>query len=208
MKLRLARLVPVTEVEGPGRRACLWVQGCSIRCPGCFNPHLWGVAGGRLATVDELTDQVLEVDGIEGITLLGGEPFDQAAPLAELGRRVRGHGLSVMTFTGFRLEQLLDGGRGDHLELLAATDLLVDGPFVKDLPDRRRPWVGSTNQRFHFLTSRYRHLEPELAAIPDRLELRLGRDGSVWINGMASTATLAGLRRDLGLRPATGRPAG
>ncbi|HET8646986.1 MAG TPA: 4Fe-4S cluster-binding domain-containing protein, partial [Vicinamibacteria bacterium] len=82
--VRVAARVPVTEVEGPGARFALWVQGCSIRCPGCCNPHLFP-ARGEVVSVDALVAEVKAVRGrIEGLTLLGGEPFDQPAPLAVL----------------------------------------------------------------------------------------------------------------------------
>jgi len=194
------RFLPVTEVEGPGRRACLWVQGCSIRCPGCFNPHMWHPDGGRMVAVEELLDQIPCAPAIEGVTFLGGEPFDQAPALAELGRNVQFRGLSIMTFTGYEYETLRASDCPGYQDLLEVTDLLIDGPYVREWPDHRRPWVGSTNQRFHFLTSRYRDLEPHLSAIRDRLEIRLGPDGSVWINGMADVAALTALRRDLNLR--------
>jgi anaerobic ribonucleoside-triphosphate reductase activating protein len=195
--IRLHRLVPVSAAEGPGRRAALWVQGCSIRCVGCFNPHTWNADGGELVSVDELATVIERTSGIEGVTFLGGEPFDQARPLAELGARCRDSGLSVMTFSGHTLERLQGDDIPGARELLAVTDLLVDGPFDAARPDRLRPWVGSTNQRFVFLTDRYRHLEQQLHAIPDRLEVRLHRDGTIWVNGMASASTLQALRADL-----------
>src|SRR3954453_9682468 len=143
----VARIVAGTHAEGPGERTAVWVQGCSVHCPGCFNPHLWAFRGGQGMTATQLTAHVLN-SGSSGLTLLGGEPFDQAGPLAEVARGVRASGRTVMTFTGYSLEQLtaaVDGGRGDVAALLGQTDLLVDGPYLKDRPDTARPWVGSTN---------------------------------------------------------------
>lgn len=200
MELRLHRFLTRTWVEGPGVRACVWVQGCSIRCPGCFNPGTWAATGGRVIEVDHLVEEVAATTGIEGVTFLGGEPFDQAPALAALARGVRDVGLSVMTFSGYDYEVLQRDERPGWKELLAATDLLVDGPFVNSLPDRGRPWVGSTNQRFRFLSHRYFHLADELGSLPDRLEVRLRPDGTVFINGMASRAALDGLTAALGCR--------
>jgi hypothetical protein len=73
---------------------------------------------------------------------------------------------------------------------IGVTDLLLDGPYVRDLTDTSRPWLGSSNQRYHFLTPRYRHLEVELGDIPNRLEIRLQPDGKVFINGMAYSQML------------------
>jgi anaerobic ribonucleoside-triphosphate reductase activating protein len=194
--VRVLRFLPVTEAEGPGRRAALWVQGCSIRCPGCFNPHSWAFDAGEPLRWRELAEavRVAAADhAIEGLTLLGGEPFDQAGPLASLAEAVRAGGLSVMTFTGYVLEDLRAADRTDWDRLLTATDLLVDGPYIAQRPERHRPWIGSDNQRFWFLTDRYAHLSDELHAIPNRLEIRIARSGEVVVNGFATVATLENL---------------
>ncbi len=191
--LRLHRFLPSTRAEGPGDRACLWVQGCPIRCPGCFNPGTWPEDGGQEVTVDEIEARILASPGIEGVTFLGGEPFEQAEELADLGQRVRREGLSVMTFTGYVLEDILKSRRPGWSELLDATDLLLDGPYVRELTDTSRPWVGSSNQRYHFLSPRYQHLEADLGSFPNRLEVRLQPDGQVFVNGLASSETLAEL---------------
>jgi len=193
--LRLHRFVSRTRAEGPGVRACLWVQGCAIRCVGCFNAHMWPADGGEEVDVDVLGGTVLGTPGIEGVTFLGGEPFEQAGALARLARLVREEGLSVMTFTGHRYEDLASCGDPDCAELLAATDLLVDGPYDRRRPDTRRPWTGSTNQRFWFLTDRYASLAPELGDLPNRVEVRLRPDGAVFVNGMARRDQLAAMRR-------------
>ena len=157
--LRVAAIVPETEAEGPGRRFALWVQGCTIRCPGCCNPHFFERGGGREVEERQLVDQLAPLVGrVEGITLLGGEPFEQAEALSRVASGAQALGLSVMTFTGSTMEELRDrGGSGEPgvAALLAATDLLVDGRYQVGLPEGERRWAGSTNQRFHFLTSRY-----------------------------------------------------
>lgn len=199
MQLRIHRFLPKTSVEGPGTRACLWVQGCSIRCPGCFNPGTWGASGGEVVEVGNLLERIVTTSGIEGVTFLGGEPFDQAPALAALAQSAQDADLSVMTFTGYEFEVLRREQRPGWNELLVATDLLVDGPFVRFLPDRHRPWVGSTNQQFRFLSPLYRHLADELGSIPDRLEVRLRPDGTVLMNGMASPGVLDDLTAAVGV---------
>ena len=174
--------------------------------PGLFDP-LPGLlqppqlAGGRRRPVPwpVLADRVLAAAGahdIEGLTLLGGEPFDQAGPLAALAEAVRAGGLSVMTFTGHVLEDLRAANHQDWDRLLAATDLLVDGPYLAQRPERRRPWIGSDNQRFWFLTDRYADLAGDLEAVPNRLEIRIAVDGDVAVNGFASVAALEELLAD------------
>nr|WP_280513527.1 4Fe-4S single cluster domain-containing protein [Intrasporangium calvum] len=193
--LRLGAVVPRTRAEGPGERFAVWVQGCSVRCSGCFNPHLWGPSLGQEVRVADLVADAVSA-GVEGVTLLGGEPFDQAPGAAEFATGVREAGLSVMTFTGFVREYLEGPKSPDGADrLLAATDLLVDGPYLADRRDPHRPWVGSTNQRFHFITDRYRDLR--LDVLPDRLEVRVGKDGEIAINGWAGVDQLDALLADV-----------
>lgn len=183
--IRVASIVSETDAEGPGRRFAIWVQGCTIRCDGCFNPHMWGATGGRDVSIDRLLQQIESTD-VEGVTFLGGEPFEQAEPLARLAGQVQRLGLSVMVFTGFEFENLtgLVAPVGAD-RLIAGTDLLVSGPYLAAKRDRVRPWVGSTNQQFHFLTPRYDSLRGQLATLPDRLEVRVAVDGVVSVNGWA-----------------------
>lgn len=203
--VRVAATVTATQAEGPGRRFALWVQGCAIRCDGCFNPHMWSSTGGRSASVDELLGEITSAD-VEGVTFLGGEPFEQARPLSLLARAVQQTGLSVMTFTGREYRHLTDANAPlGAAELVAATDLLVSGPYMASKPDLIRPWVGSTNQEFHFLTGRYRHLRDVLAALPDRVEVRVATDGRVSVNGWAGVAQLDDLLADLGTSIGRGR---
>ncbi|WP_407939636.1 4Fe-4S single cluster domain-containing protein [Nocardioides anomalus] len=200
--VRIASVVTETDAEGPGRRFAVWTQGCTIRCDGCFNPQMWTGNGGQMVAVDILVEQIRAAD-VEGLTILGGEPFEQALPLSGLASAVQRLGLSVMTFTGHDYEHL----KGPNAPLgayglLAHTDLLVDGRYVATQPDLVRPWVGSTNQRFRFLSSRYEHLADTLDDIPDRVEVRVGSDGEVSVNGWASVAQLdellAGISAPLG----------
>ncbi len=174
--LNVAARVRSTEAEGPGRRYALWVQGCPLRCPGCCNPHMLAFETVSLMSVDRIAREVLETPGIEGVTFLGGEPFSQALALARLARRCRAEGLSVMVFSGYSLERLRHGAHPGWTELLDATDLLVDGPYLRERHTTTRRWIGSDNQRVHFLTRRYAELEGGAEGWdsgPNTLELRL-----------------------------------
>ncbi len=184
--IRVAAVVPVTEAEGPGARFAVWVQGCALRCPGCCNPHMFDPAGGEAVEVAGLLDRLDRVRGqVEGVTLLGGEPFEQAAALEPFARGARERGLSVMAFTGHLVEQLRVDRPPGSRDLLAHVDLLVDGPYRADLPERTRRWSGSANQRFHFLSHRY---EPGTEMIAEgeierTIELRIGPDGTMERSG-------------------------
>ncbi|MQA25923.1 MAG: 4Fe-4S cluster-binding domain-containing protein [Micromonosporaceae bacterium] len=188
----VARFLARTRAEGPGERTAIWVQGCAIRCLGCFNPHLWTFRGGERIGVEDLAARVVAAD-TEGVTFLGGEPFDQAAPLAEAARWVRRAGRSVMTFTGYtraQLHQAADAGDQAVAALLEHTDLLAAGPFLADQLDTARPWVGSTNQELVLLNDRFPHLLDGLDRTPDRIEVSVAVSGQVAVNGWADPDAL------------------
>ena len=188
--LRVAQIVPVTEAEGPGRRFALWFQGCPLRCPGCCNPEMLPFEGGQTRTVADVFAEicVAEHADIEGLTLLGGEPFAHAEPAAELARRVRARGLSVMTFTGYTLAELQARDDPHVAALLAETDLLVDGPYLRDQPETQRRWIGSANQQIHFLTDRCDPNDPRWR-LPNTLEIRLA-NGELSVNGFPARQAL------------------
>ncbi len=190
--LRVAQIIASTEAEGPGARFALWVQGCSLRCPGCCNPEMFAERGGTLRSVESLIEELEAVPNLEGVSILGGEPFEQAAPLAEFAQAVRRRGLTVMVYSGCTLAELKARG-ADAQALLATTDLLVDGRYEQQAPEHRRRWVGSTNQQMHFLSSAYRPDDPRFTQ-PNTMEIRL-RDGEVTVNGWPVTSNGVTFRR-------------
>src|SRR6478609_4460662 len=181
--LQVAQIVPSTEAEGPGRRFALWFQGCPLRCPGCCNPEFIPFVGGEAMPLAEVLAELDEArgQGIEGITLLGGEPLAHANGSAALARAARDRGLTVMVFSGYTIEEARAKGDPDVDAVLAHTDILVDGPYVRERPDTTRRWIGSTNQRIHFLSDRYRADDPCWRE-PNTLEIRV-RGGEVSVNG-------------------------
>jgi anaerobic ribonucleoside-triphosphate reductase activating protein len=189
--LPVAQIVAATEAEGPGRRFALWVQGCPLRCPGCCNPEMLRFEGGQLTDPVELAERIIRTSGIEGVSFLGGEPFAHAAALSVVAQRVRQAGLSVMIYSGYPLSDLR--AREDAAALLAECDLLVDGPYLRDQPERRRRWIGSTNQKIWFLTDRYRSDDPRFLE-PNTVEIRLTREELV-VNGWPALARALAPRR-------------
>jgi anaerobic ribonucleoside-triphosphate reductase activating protein len=190
MLIRLNNFVPDSEVDGPGRRASIFVQGCSIRCEGCATPWMWDENAGDSIDADVLVNRILNIPGIEGVSFLGGEPFDQSEALSFVAKSIREKGLSVVTFTGKTIEDIQASEIRTEIDLLKNTDMLIDGPFIKSLADDSRPWVGSANQRYLFLSSRYKPLEPLLSGIKNKLEIRLYPDGRVFANGLMLTENL------------------
>jgi anaerobic ribonucleoside-triphosphate reductase activating protein len=180
VQMQIAQIVPCTEAEGPGRRFGIWFQGCPLRCPGCCNPEFLPFDGGESRRLDDVLAE-LDVAGVEGITLLGGEPLAHATGAAALAVAARERSLSVMVFTGYTIEVARGMNAPNVDRLLANTDILVDGPYVRELPDTTRRWIGSTNQRIHFLTDRYRADDPCWRE-RNTLEIRV-RGTEVSVNG-------------------------
>jgi len=187
MKIRLHAFEPASRANGPGLRAVVWFQGCTQGCPGCFNPGTHDAGLGYQSDVESLVRQILTVPGIEGVSLSGGEPFQQPGALAELVRRLRETPLSTLVFSGYPIETARARPKGQ--EILANIDVLVAGPYVQD---RRMGagLLGSDNQRLHLLTSRYQ--SADFAGLPAS-EVILHRDGSVTVTGFRR---LAGLHSD------------
>lgn len=145
--MRIANVVSDSIVDGPGLRFTVFTQGCPHHCPGCHNPDTHDPAGGRDASVEELAALMRSNPLTDGLTLSGGEPFDQAGECAALAARARTDGLSVWAYTGYRYETLLERGEPEVLALLEQVDVLVDGPFVEALRSYDALFRGSTNQR-------------------------------------------------------------
>ena len=174
--LRISWYLPHTQCLGPGERSVLWVQGCDRRCEGCIAEGLQDRSGGSMIAVPELAEQITETQGIEGLTISGGEPFLQAQPLADLLAIVKENRpeLGVIVYTGFLYEDLLE--ETEALPLLSRTDLLIDGPYQIALDDGKG-MRGSSNQRLLFLTDRYKDVmlpqsrKTELRIAGDRMQL-------------------------------------
>lgn len=179
LSLNIAAFRRRTRVNGPGWRAAVWVQGCTIRCPGCFNPDTHPHVARQLWDPERLADELLRGD-VEGVTILGGEPFEQAAACAALARRVRRAGKTIVTYSGYTTSDLRASTLPEVLALLAATDLLIAGPYIAVARNDGRGWHGSTNQELVFLTDRY---SPEIFETLDALpvvELRTDGERLDW----------------------------
>jgi anaerobic ribonucleoside-triphosphate reductase activating protein len=181
----LASSVEDTEAEGPGKRFAFWVQGCHFNCPGCCNQEYLPFQGGKPMSSEKLLEKILWAKDqyqLEGVSILGGEPFTQKEPLSELVPKISHEGLSVMIYTGYRLEKLRSMNDPLIDKILQYTDLLVDGTYNQKLPDKKRRWIGSENQRLWFLSDFYSEEDPCFLE-SETVEFRLRKDGTVFING-------------------------
>lgn len=189
MKLNIGAFEPCTVAMGPGKRACLWVRGCSMRCKGCATPEFLENSPPTPESAQWLSAQIQTVareHRLEGLSFSGGEPFDQAEALSNIAQNAKRIGLSVLAWSGYTLE-FLESHRAPPgaSDLLSQLDALIDGPYIETAPSIL-PYRGSANQRLHLFTSRYRVEDFHTS----QLEARINTDGSLIVNGVASAETM------------------
>ena len=164
-----------SRANGPGTRFVIWLQGCTLGCPGCFNPATHPAAGGEQVEVDALLARIPA--GVDGLTLSGGEPFEQPEAACALLAGARARGLSTLAFSGFTIEELRERAPA----ALGLLDVLVDGRYLA----RERLGAGlrgSSNQRIHLLSERHTLAEVEATPVA---EVRIAPDGAVVLTGVA-----------------------
>lgn len=155
MEIQVHNILPLSQANGPGMRSVVWLQGCRQNCAGCFNPLTHNVHGGRRMEVHHLYDLLMENEtSAEGISISGGEPFLQSEALAELLGLLRKHSeLSLLVFSGYELEEIQQNPLA--AVCLDLADVLICGPYRKDLPPAYERFCSSANQRLILLTDRY-----------------------------------------------------
>ncbi|MGI6538335.1 MAG: anaerobic ribonucleoside-triphosphate reductase activating protein [Caldicoprobacterales bacterium] len=148
-KIRIAGVVEESIVDGPGIRYVVFAQGCPHRCPGCHNPKTHSFDGGILIDIGDILKAIKNNPLLDGITLSGGEPFEQAAAFARLAEKVRELELDVIVYTGYTYEELIKHApnRPSWESLLNAADILIDGPFIMEQKSYMLKFRGSANQR-------------------------------------------------------------
>lgn len=147
----IASYKPFNFVDGEGVRCSLYVSGCKFNCPGCYNKVAQNFHFGHPYT-QELEDQIIEdlsQDYVQGLTLLGGEPFLNTQVCIKLAKRIRqefGHDKDIWSWTGYTWEELMQES-DDKLELLNLIDILIDGRFLQAKMDLTLQFRGSSNQK-------------------------------------------------------------
>lgn len=201
MRISLNKIhFPLTTL-GYGRRVGIWTQGCSIHCPGCISRDTWERDAGRLIEVEELAASLGPwLAQADGVTISGGEPFDQTGALAELITAIRRrHSGDVLVFSGYPHEKLF----AEQRALLDQIDVLISEPF--DMAAGQTLVLrGSDNQRIFRLTALARARYPaDLDRRPwtDQRHLDMVVDGGViWMAGIPRPGEMARLRKELARR--------
>jgi anaerobic ribonucleoside-triphosphate reductase activating protein len=150
--LNVAAISHRSTVNGPGVRAVVWVQGCTIGCPGCFNPQTHGHEERRLWDPVQLAEELCSIADLDGVTLSGGEPFEQAAACAQFAEMIARTARSLMVFSGYPYKLLAGSPHPEVQRLLSSIDLLVAGPYVRGRAIPPENWRASDNQELLVLT--------------------------------------------------------
>lgn len=189
--LNIMGYVDASEVNGPGSRAVVWVQGCMRECQGCFNVASWPFEINELISIDRLAEKILADPRNQGVTFSGGEPFWQAPALSILATKLKTAGLNIMSFTGFTLEQLQsDYAPAGAQDLLSQLDILIDGAYIESLAiNSPNSPVSSSNQRVHVFNPT---LENQINWTSDQIEVHIFKDGSRLITGYRGGLELEG----------------
>lgn len=190
---------PVT-VLGPGRRIGLWLQGCTLRCRGCVSQDTWPADPARAMPVRALIDwcKRVSLDRLDGITISGGEPFDQPKPLAALldglaaWRQAAGLDFDILCYSGYPLKTL----QKKHAKLLAQLDALIPEPYADGRP-LGGLWRGSDNQTLVPLSPRGAARYADCVAAPqaeDQKRMQVAvEDGKLWMIGIPHRGDMAAL---------------
>lgn len=150
--MRVSRVLSPVTALGPGRRVGLWVQGCDLACPGCASTDTWSPEGGLEMAVNDVAARIAALahaEGLTGLTVSGGEPFQQADEVAAVIEQVRRDcpGIDVLIFTGYPASV----AQKRSPSLFESADVVVAGRYDRTLPPGG-PLVASANQQVHFVT--------------------------------------------------------
>ena len=166
-----------SEIYGPGIRAVIWMQGCRLRCKGCWNQEMWTFKPHKLFHVEELAEKIKSINGIEGITLIGGEPIHQSLELVKLVMEIKKLGLSVVLFTGFEFSELAS----EHeIKLWEMSDIVICGRYEENRRNIYLQWRGSENQEVIFNTKVY---EKYSLVEGNYCEINIDKNGELTISG-------------------------
>ena len=186
MNIQVGHTLNSSEIYGPGLRAVLWVQGRTLACEGCWNTQYWSPSAGSTSSTSEILEQWGTTPDLEGITLLGGEPLQQAEAVLALIRGAQELGLSVFLYTGYEPEEFTSTMRA----CFDMSDIVVTGRYLHALRDTNLRWRGSTNQVVHFPTPKYQSLQFEEL---HEVEVHLSSEGELSVYGYATDEFLTSI---------------
>ena len=188
---RLGHTVDHTEIYGPGVRSAIWLKGCTLACEGCWNKQYWPAVGGELVSVEELNSRLNDIEGIEGITLLGGEPLQQASAVLELIKLQKENNRTVMMYSGYELDELDEIQK----ECVTLSDIVILGRYKQELRNTNLRWRGSENQVLFSPTGRYDVEQYEDG--DNEVSIHIDKNGEITITGYPDMDTMLDLIGDI-----------
>jgi len=174
--------IVVSEVNGPGKRVVVWLQGCDLKCPGCFNEKMHSTKVVKMYSTQELytaIKKLAETNKCEGVTFSGGEPLQQVKALGILLVFIKKHypALSIMLYTGYNMTEILESTMKKFV--LSRCDIVIVGRYEKEFPSFH-PWTGSSNQMVMYMTDRFSEKD---AKGKQKVEVLVSKDGTVTKTG-------------------------
>lgn len=177
--MQIGAIVSNSSIYGPGNRFVIWTQGCSIRCNGCWNQQFFNFNAGKNYKTEEIMN-LIELEDVEGVTILGGEPFDQAEELFKLVKTIKSSGKTVFLYSGYTNAELLKNQL--HAKILAIADIMVLGRYDKDKRDINLRWRGSSNQQVIFNNVSYKEKFENMEEAQE-IEIQIDNVGNIEILG-------------------------
>jgi anaerobic ribonucleoside-triphosphate reductase activating protein len=193
MDVAIAKIHFPVRSLGYGARIGIWVQGCSIHCRGCIVPETWDAGPENVVDVADMIDAISHwLPQCDGVTISGGEPFDQPAALHEIvtALRARTNG-DILVYSGYPQARL----RARFAPLLELVDVVIAGPFRAGEPDPR-PFIGSANQELILLSGLARARYDSLAGYRRGLNIDI-RGGEVLFAGVPERGHLQSIVEQL-----------
>lgn len=153
MKLNIHNIIKNSKANGPGNRYVIWLQGCNFNCKNCFNPDSHSFEKGKLTDIDQIITDILSNKNIDGITISGGEPLQQAEVLyCFLEKLKKKTDISIILYTGYSGNEI--EADTDKLKVFQICDVIITGRYIENLKSYHT-FLSSSNQEIHFNTNYY-----------------------------------------------------
>ena len=172
--MNIAHIEENCFIYGPGCRFVIWTQGCSIHCDGCWNKEMWSFDTRNEISTKILYEQIEnEIEYIEGVTILGGEPFDQFKELMKLVKQIIKLDLSIIVYTGYSHNELVNK---NYAKIFNFIDILISESYEKSKRTKHGGLIGSSNQKITFFTNKYSKND---LSLNNEIEVSINSNGQI-----------------------------
>lgn len=184
MSINIYNVVKSTEVLGPGIRYAIWFQGCHRRCEGCIAPDSRSFDSNNTITTEQIINDIKANPEISGITISGGEPFEQKNDLLKLLIEIKKLNINTILYTGYTVEELVK--KEENIKILQLLDLVIDGEYIENL-DYNTPLRGSMNQSLCYFSEIGEYLAKKIEALKEReIEIEIS-NGNIFFIGIPNS---------------------